>query len=168
MAPVVMDQPALMVVGVYVPDRPEGALGDEFSGFLNGRAVAVAEVYHIDDSRFLGGVAHLQGVGMIESQGLFAEDVFARRDDFEGQGMMKGVGSDDRYGIKVRLRQHLIGIGVDFGNTMFRGEIIHPLGVDVAGRDNFATVDGVESVGVGEGHASGSEYSEFDHSWEKK
>ena len=50
---------------------------DQLARLVQRGDVAVGEVDHVDEARRLGGLGHLEGLGVVGGQRLFAEDVLA-------------------------------------------------------------------------------------------
>ena len=81
-------QPALEIVGVHVANRADLAGIDHLARPLDRVGVAIGEVDHIDDAGGLRRLHHRHGVLVVHRQGLFAEDMFACRDELQRGRLM--------------------------------------------------------------------------------
>jgi hypothetical protein len=164
-APVAPDfagEPGLEVAGFDVADLADLAGGDHGLDGLDGGPVAVGEVHHVDDTGFLGGGDHLQGVGVVEGEGFFAEDVFAGAEALDGLRGVEGVGRDDGDGVELVPGEQGVHGGEGVRDTVRRGEGGDAFGTDIDGGDEGAAGDGGVTFGVAFGHAAGADDGEAD------
>ncbi len=140
-----------------------GAAGDERAGVLNGRGVPVAQVDHVDDVGGLGGGGHLMGILGVGSQGLFAQDMFARRNGGQRRGLVHAIRSDIAHRVDIVAGQHVVQRLVNIGNAMALGEGLGLGEITVAYGNHFDTFESAIVLGVLARHAARANNRDTDH-----
>lgn len=77
-----------------MPDIADGAIADHARRLLQGRHVAIGQVHHVHHPGAGGGIGHLLRIGGIGRQGLFAQDMLARRQHLHGGRVVHRVWGD--------------------------------------------------------------------------
>lgn len=93
--------PVLEAAGAVMIGLAQVAAGHEVAEVAHGGDEPVGEGGHVPDLGAVGGVGHGAGVGGVERQGLFAEDMFAAGDGGVGDGGVGMVGGGDDDGVDV-------------------------------------------------------------------
>ena len=141
----------------------DGAAGNQRSGVLNGGGVPVAQVDHVDDVGGLGGGGHLMGILGVGSQGLFAQDMFARRNGGQRRGLVYAIRSDIAHRVDIVPGQHGVQVLIHVSNAVALGKRLGFRIVSVANGHDLNAFDAAIVLGVLARHAARANNRDTDH-----
>ena len=144
-------------------DLTEFPVAHELCRLLKRRGVAVTEVHHVDDARFLGHTSHAKRIGVVRGERLLAEDVLAGGNRLKRERRVQAVRSHIRNGINATFREQFLEVGEYLRRSaVLRSKLFRPLGIDIADGCKLDARDFQKLCRMDIRHASGSDNADPD------